>query len=418
MIETIKKALADIGAAHYLIRLSREEASELFFIRARRDMTRIKDVTRASVTVYRDFEADGKRMRGEAEATVFPGMAGDALQAVLKTAYDAAGHVKNPWFELADPVTGAAEEPEIDLTQAANALATGLFGADAEDAFVNSAEVFAIRRTVHIVSSRGTDVRYVKHFFKGEFVAQCVTPEDVELYDSFTYDTPDVRALERAAGLLVTAARDRARAKDAPKAGTYALILTGKHLATVLSAYLEKAAARMVYAKYSNYEVGASAQGTDVCGEKLNMTLCAWEPYSSEGIPMRDRVLLRDGKIEALYGATRDCRYLGIEPTGGYASVRVDNGTISFDEMKKQPYIHPVAFSDFQMDPFSGHFGGEIRLAYVFDGTDTRLVTGGSINGSLFDVQKSLTFSKERYQDAAYEGPLAALLPDVRIAGE
>ncbi len=418
MIDKIRRALSELGAAQYLIRLSREEAAELFFLRARRDMTRIKDVTRLSVTLYRDFEADGKKMRGEAEATVFPGMADGELRAALRAAYDAAGHVKNPWFELPDPACGAAEEPEIDLVQAANALAVGLFGADEADAFVNSAEIFAIRRTVRIVSSRGTDARYLKHVFKGEFVAQCVMPDDVELYGDFEYDAPDVPALSKAAGELVAAARDRARAAEAPTAGKYAMILEGRYLSTLLSAYLEKASASMVYAKYSNYEVGASAQGADVRGEKIDMTLRARAPFSDEGVPMRDRALIKGGALKALYGSTRFCRYLGIEPTGVYRSVRVDSGSVSLEEMKKRPHIRPVAFSDFQMDSFSGHFGGEIRLAYVFDGETTRAVTGGSVNGSLFEAQGNLTFSMERYGDADYEGPLAVLLPNVMVAGE
>lgn len=418
MIDKIRRALAEIGAEHYIVRQAREEAAELFFIRTRRDMTRIKDVTRASVTVYRDFEADGKKMRGEAEATVFPGMAEGELRGLLETAYGAAAHVRNPWFELPAPAVGAAEEPEIDLARAADALAAGLFLADAEDAFVNSAEIFAVREAVRIVSSRGTDVRYVKHAFKGEFVAQCAVPADVELYGDFEYDTPDAGALQRAAGALVAAARDRAQATEAPKAGKYELILTDKHLKTVLSAYLEKAAASMVYAKYSNYEIGSSAQGEDIRGEKLNMTLRAREPFSNEGIPMRDRALMEEGELKALYGSARFCRYLGIEPTGVYRSVRVDNGTVSFEEMKRRPHIRPVAFSSFQMDPFSGYFSGEIRLAYVFDGEKTRIVTGGSVNGSLIEAQKDLVFSAERYADADYEGPLAARFSDVNIAGE
>lgn len=418
MIDQIKRVLAEIGAAHYLIMQSREEASELFFIRTKRDMTRIKDVTRINVTVYRDFDAQGTRMRGEADATLFPGMADDEIRAALETAYQAAGHVKNPWFELADPATGEVDETRVDLMAAASALATGLFVADEDDAFINSAEIFAIRRTVRIVSSRGTDVGYTKHVFKGEFVAQCLTPADVELYDDFTYDVPDVRALESATRALVTAARDRARASEAPKAGKYALILTGKHLSTVFSSYLEKAAASMVYAKYSNYEIGHSVQGADIRGEKLDMTLVARTPFSEEGIPMKERALIRDGMLVTLYGNTRFCRYLEIEPTGAYESILLNNGTISLAEMKKQPHICPLAFSDFQMDAFSGYFSGEIRLAYVFDGETTRVVTGGSVNGSLFDAQADLTFSTERYADAAYEGPRAARFLNVNIAGD
>jgi len=45
-------------------------------------------------------------------------------------------------------------------------------------------------------------------------------------------------------------------------------------------------------------------------------------------------------------------------------------------------------------------------------------VTGGSVNGSLFDVQGELAFSLEMYKDADYEGPFAARFPRVSVAGE
>ena len=77
-----------------------------------------------------------------------------------------------------------------------------------------------------------------------------------------------------------------------------------------------------------------------------------------------------------------------------------------------------MTFSDFQMDAMSGHFGGGIRLAYLIeaDGTVTP-VTGGSVNGSILEAQRSLTFSKDRYVTASYEGPYAVRLKGVSIAG-
>lgn len=65
----------------------------------------------------------------------------------------------------------------------------------------------------------------------------------------------------------------------------------------------------------------------------------------------------------------------------------------------------------------SGHFGGEIRLAYLIDGVFVQPVTGGSINGSILDAQKNLVFSTERYTSAEYDGPYAVRLPGVRVAG-
>ena len=70
------------------------------------------------------------------------------------------------------------------------------------------------------------------------------------------------------------------------------------------------------------------------------------------------------------------------------------------------------------MDAMSGHFGGEIRLAYLIDedGKATP-VTGGSVNGSLFDAQKGLRFSAEQYQSAYYQGPYGLRISGVNVAG-
>ena len=88
-------------------------------------------------------------------------------------------------------------------------------------------------------------------------------------------------------------------------------------------------------------------------------------------------------------------------------------------EMRKAGVLEPISFSDFQMDYMDGHFKGEIRLALLYkeDGTVEEL-TGGSINGSLLDVQEHLRFSLEKYEDRSYEGPLAVLIPSVAVAGK
>ena len=76
-----------------------------------------------------------------------------------------------------------------------------------------------------------------------------------------------------------------------------------------------------------------------------------------------------------------------------------------------------MCFSDFQMNSFTGHFGGEIRLAYWFDGKETHLVTGGSINGSIADCGGKMVFSLEKYDSENYHGPYAVSLPGVKVAG-
>ena len=100
------------------------------------------------------------------------------------------------------------------------------------------------------------------------------------------------------------------------------------------------------------------------------------------------------------------------------SAVKLDNGTKTLEEMKKEPYLYVVSFSDFSMDSLSGYFGGEIRLAYLFDGEKVTPVTGGSVSGNLLELQKDMAFSTERYKDKDYDGPLAVEFHGVAVAGK
>lgn len=425
MIERIKSALERCGISRWRINERVEETAELFFVKQQLDTRRTKDVHKYEVTVFRDVEAGegDKPGRGFTSVQLVSSMDETQLEDELRKAYYAAQFAANPYFEMPDPVKApmvekTGELAEAPLAQSAGKMARALFAADTlADALVNSAEVFVVRSTDRIVSSEGTGVAYTDAKVKGEFVVQCREPEDVEMFHEFEYDGLDEQALAAKVAEALTFVRDRARAQKTLKSGKYNLVLSGDQVAEVLSYYKERSAASMVYAKYSTWQQGEDVQG-ETDGERLNLKLAAAEPYSVEGIPMADLSLLEGGKLLTWHGPNRFCRYLGVKPTGYYEKVACGNGTLPFEELKKAPCLWAVAFSDFQMDQMSGHFGGEIRLAYLIeaDGTVTP-VTGGSVNGSILEAQRSLVFSQERYLTAAYDGPYAVRLKDVSVAG-
>lgn len=420
MIERIKRALAQCGISQWRINETAEESAELFFVKKELDTRRVKDVRKYEVTVFRDVDGG----RGFTSVKLLASMDGEQLVRELKGAYFAAQFAANPMFALPDPVqappvekTGAlAERP---LAESAGKMAKALFAPDVhEDAFVNSAEVFVHRYASRIVSSNGTDVSYADARVKGEFVVQSKAPEDVEMFHEFEYGELDEAALSAKVAEALTFVRDRAHAQKVLKTGEYDVVLSGDAVAEVLGYYVQRSSAAAVYAKYSTWKQGDGVQGDDAAGERLDLTLRATTPYSAEGIPMEDLPLVKDGRLLAWHGPNRFCRYLGVKPTGNFEKLSCANGTVPFADLKKGPVLWAVAFSDFQMDAMSGHFGGEIRLAYLIgeDGTVTP-VTGGSVNGSILECQKSLTFSAERYQTANYDGPYAVRLRDVAVAG-
>ena len=423
MLNIIKEALKEAGISTWRINETETHSAELFFIRHALDTRRIKDVKKYAVTVFNDFEKNGKKMRGSSRMTFVPSQTKDEIAKGLKEAYFAASFVENPFYELpqkqnCDKSKSENAVSDISAEEAALKMSDAAFRADCcEKAFLNNIEMFAVKTNERIITSAGTDVSYSTYSINGEFVTQCRQPEDVEIYDSFSYDKIDCEAFGAKVKAVLEQAADRATAKKELPTGEYDLILSDDKLEEILAYYVSRANVQMVFPGYSTWKTGDEIQSSPVTGEKLNITLLADEPYSSEGIPMNDRQLIKDGRLVSYYGGARLSYYLGVQPTGDYSVLRCDNGTVPFEEMKKTPYLYPVTFSDFQMDAMSGHFGGEIRLAYYFDGSRIRIVTGGSINGSITDCDGKLVFSKERYNSRTYHGPFAVKLKGVKAAG-
>ena len=94
----------------------------------------------------------------------------------------------------------------------------------------------------------------------------------------------------------------------------------------------------------------------------------------------------------------------------------VKEGTKSFAEMAKEPYIRCVKFSGIQVDMNSGFFGGEVRLGYYFDGEKEIPVTGFAISGDLNVARGQFVFSSETVTLGGYHGPKYLEVPDITIA--
>lgn len=423
-MDRIINVLKEAGIGEYSVLQVKERTAELFFVKKQLDTRRIKDIEKYFVTVFRTDEKDGQKLKAQTEAMLLSSMSDDEMIKALKDAYFAAKFAMNPYYEAPSPVAApliekkgalAEEEPE----KSAGVMAEALFAADCrEDAFVNSAEVFISKKRIRVVTSEGTDVSWTDAKASGEYVVQAKEPEDVEMYKSFAYTELETEALNAQVSGMLDFVRDRARAERILKSGSYDLILTGENAAEIFRYYGARSSAQLLYPHYSTWSVGDDVQG-ETTGERLNITMRASAPYSSEGIPMRDRKLLENGVMLMAHGANRFCRYLGVEPTGDYRKLSCDNaGSMSFDEMKQRPCLWAVTFSDFQMDIFSGHFGGEIRLAYLIEDGKMTPVTGGSVNGSIIEAQKDIAFSTDRFRCEEYEGPYAIKLKGISVAGE
>ena len=423
MVDLIQKALNTAGVRVWRIVKTRTCRAEVYLIRKKMDLPRISDMTAYEVTVFHDFTENGTAFRGSSVMSVSPGMTEAEVAKKVKDAYFAAGFVKNPFYELPDPVNAPVVPSASDLSActlqeiAVKAGQAALSADTGEDAFLNSMEIFAARKETLILASNGLSAGFVSDRLSGEFVVQCVTPQDVEQYRQFAYDSLALDALYRKIREGIRDVRLRAHAMETPKTGTCDLLLTGDSVGELLSFYQARSSAGVIYSGYSTWKAGDSVQGPVTDGEPLNISLVATDPFSGEGIPMKDRVLLDSGCLETLTGDTRFCRYLGTEPTGRYRKIRVDCGTVPLAELRKEGVLEATCFSDFQMDFLDGHFAGEMRLSTFYRDGKAVPMTGGSVNGSILETQGRLIFSKERYKTDTYDGPYAVLVRGVRVAG-
>ena len=90
MINKIKDILGSVNIEKFLINETEKTSSELFFIKKKLDVRREKSITDYDVTVYRNLEKDGEKLRGSSSVSIFPTMTDEEIKEKLKEAYFAA----------------------------------------------------------------------------------------------------------------------------------------------------------------------------------------------------------------------------------------------------------------------------------------------------------------------------------------
>ncbi len=408
MTDRIIKILQSEKIDKYCIYEERRESAELFLVKKKADLMRGKDTRDVKLTLYREFNKEGKHCLGSVDVFLYSEMDDVTMQSLIRKAYKSTLYADNPYYELPSG-SGACEDypDEIrSLNITAVKMAKALYLADIdENAWINSAEIFALRNTVHITNSNGVDVKYVKESVKGEFVVQSrLNGNDVELIRQFEYDSPDEQALRRKCEDAIQSVKDRAIAVKAPEdLSAYPLILCDDTVGEFLTFYTERCNASYIYPGYSDYECEKDVC-PDAAGDKISIDIMADVPYSCEGVEKNDHTLIENGIIKTLHGNHAYSSYLGIESIGEYNRIRCNNRGTD-EEVLKEPYIMVKSFSDFQMDAMDGSFGGEFRLAYLCENGRITPVTGQSVSKNMFEAHKNMIFSAAMYNEASYSGP-------------
>ena len=92
----------------FKISVNKINSTELFFIKENLDMSRGKDVTHISITIFKNFEIDGKKFKGSSTTKVSPTMSLSEIEEKIDIASLAASFVHNEYYELVQPTKDVA----------------------------------------------------------------------------------------------------------------------------------------------------------------------------------------------------------------------------------------------------------------------------------------------------------------------
>ena len=407
----------------YKINLLEKESYESFYVKGKLETVRCTDTCDKIVTVY----VDHGEYKGDSQFYVYPSTTGEELAELIEKAADKAELLNNQMYQLPENETGEftveSNFSAYTLPALAKAIADSVFAANtAENADLNSVEVFVNRYTGTVANSRGihkTQVRYDAMVeaiptYNGE-------TESVELYQQYNFSAFDAETVKAEIARKLQEVKARAAAVKPDFAINCPVILYKQELGELFGNISHDLNYATVYSHANLFHKGDAIQN-DPTGDPITITMAGSLPgnihsahFDGDGMTLRDTAIVENGKAVAYYGANRFGQYLNETPTGNLRCIQVAPGSACEKCLSAAPYLEVLSMSGLQVDFFNDYIGGEVRLAYYHNGEKLIPVTGISITGSLKQVLSSIRLSTEIAVDDGYTGPAKAILQDMKI---
>ncbi len=395
---------------------------QAFFIRQEMDQHRICRTRECELTVYVD--QDGKR--GQARQQIHPDASEEEIVSIIRDLKFNASLAPNPYFELPSHTSYKEERKEPDLMAAFSRIVKAMQEIENEgNEAINSYEVFVNHEYVHVVNSREVDASYNHSSAMIEVVIDSSSKErETEVYKMIRCGIDeDPENIKRKIREVFHTAADKSRAVTTPMLKNAHVLIRGEDLAEFFHYFLSKSSTSSIYSQISQVKKGDVCQKGD--GDKVTLKVKADLKgssnnirFSSEGVLSKDYTLVDEGVYVNLNGDSRTAYYLGEKDVAPAFNYIVMPGSKKTEEMKTGSWLEAVQFSNFQMNPMTGDFGGELRLAYWHDGEKTIPVTAGSITCNMNRVLDNMYMSRELQQVDNCVIPLEIELFDINVAGE
>ena len=418
----IEKLLNNSSLDSWKINGTKTETYELFFVHSKLETVRATDTDAVTVTVYSDH--DGKK--GQASFKLYASTTeGEALEKI-ENARAKAALISNEYYTLpsGECLDGEIESNFADYEPKAVAakIADAVFSSDMlGDGSINALEIFINKYTVTVKNSLGLDKREVKYSAMIEAIPTWNEGESVELYEAIRTSEFDYGKIKSEMEAKMREVRDRGRAKAPENKLACPVVLPAEELSQLFGELAHSLDYSAVYTKQNPFSEGDMIQKAPT-GDKITVTMkgqlkgcTASALFDSDGTTLVDTKIIENGIAVSYFGGDRFAQYLGKKTTGMLSCCEVECGTLSDEELNQKPYFECVSMSGLQLDIYNDYIGGEVRLAYYFDGEKKIPVTGISISGKLSDALSTIRLSSDKEQAGRYLGPKLAAFDGIEI---
>ncbi len=419
-IEKLLRENTSIDA--WLIRNEQTASYELFFVHKALETVRATDTEALTVTVYKDH--DGKR--GTSSFKVYASTTEAEAAEKIETAAKKAALISNEYYDLPanETLDGVIKSNFADYTPKALAarMAEAVFSADMlGDGSMNALEIFINKHTVTVKNSCGIDKTEQKYSAMIEAIPTWNRGESVELYEAIRTSAFDFDKIKAEIEAKMREVRDRGLAKPPAAPLKCPVVLPAAELSQLFGELAGGLNYVSVYNHSNPFSEGDSIQ-KNARGDKITLTMkgqiegsVASALFDGAGTTLVDTEVIREGVVKSYFGGHRFAQYLGKPATGELHCASALPGTLSDEELASTPYFECVSMSGLQVDVYNDYIGGEVRLAYYYDGERKLPLTGISISGKLSEALSSLRLSTELTQTGRYEGPKLGLFGGIEI---
>ncbi|MBR2336954.1 MAG: hypothetical protein IKA61_03295 [Clostridia bacterium] len=422
MIDIVKLLKENREITDFKVNSVVSESYETFYVRGKLETVRATSTEDATVTVY----VDGDGVKGDSSFSVYASMTEEEVAKKIASASKRARLVKNKPYDIPTgdklDVVIASNFKDYEVSELAKSIANAVERADSyENGSINALEIFIYKEKISVVNSRGVDKSQVRYRAMIEAIPTWTEDgESVELYEAYHFTDFNADEITAEIDERMREVRDR-KIAALHEPCTANVVLHAREISNLIGEITDSLNFVTVYSHANVFSKGDAVQ-KDRTGDPISVTMCHEiegsrfsAVFDGDGVTLKDKNVIENGVATAYYGSHRFGSYLGEEVTGDLRCVSLAKGTLSEEEVSKEPYFECVSLSGLQLDLYNDYIGGEIRLAYYFDGEKKIPVTGISMSGKLSEVLNSIRLSEKTVAKDNYKGPAIALLKNLSI---